>query len=178
MESEDSVCEVCLQKPQNDAIIQLKCQHVFCSQCLREYVKVLKAYRQLTPDKLQCVHEGCREEIDDATILKIFPGEEGFVLKTIKKCYKESNNPGSVIFSCLGLMKTDRKPIVEKTPMMSREEHSKIVIQLVNDVLEGRTVLENTKTCNNIHIYNKSNLSKEKSIQCYLCGCSYCLKCF
>ena len=77
-----------------------------------EYISVLKAYRRLTPDKLQCVHEGCKEEIDDASILAMFPGEEGFILKTIKKCYKESSNPSSVIFSCVGIKKTTRKPLI------------------------------------------------------------------
>lgn len=135
-------------------------------------------YRQLTPSKLQCIHEGCNQEIEDSTILSIFPGEEGFVLKTIRKCYRESSNPSSVIFSCVGMMKADRKPLIEKTATMGREEHSRLVIKLVKDIEEGKTVVQNIKSCNNIHIYNKSNLSKEKSLQCYLCGCSYCLSCF
>lgn len=60
MENEEITCEVCLQKPEKESKIQLKCQHVFCSQCLMEYLKVLKAYRQFTPSKLQCVHDGCK----------------------------------------------------------------------------------------------------------------------
>jgi hypothetical protein len=49
---------------------------------------------------------------------------------------------------------------------------------LAREMHAGRTVLENVRPCNNIHIYNRSNQVKEKSLQCYICGCSYCLKCF
>ena len=161
MEEDNSdVCEVCCLKPEKDSAIKLKCQHNFCSKCLKDYIKVLKDYHRLTPSKLQCLHEGCEQEIDDDTLMAIFPGEEGFVLKMIKKCYKESKNAGSVIFSCTGIMTTNRKAIVEKSPGMQREEHSKLVNSLVLDIQEGRKTVENTKTCNNIHIHNKNNLSK------------------
>ena len=39
----------------------MKCSHVFCKDCLKEYMRVLKLYRQLTPEKLQCIHDGCSE---------------------------------------------------------------------------------------------------------------------
>ncbi len=55
------LCEVCLKSPINNSKITMKCNHVFCSDCMREYVRVLKLYRQLTPEKLQCIHEGCNE---------------------------------------------------------------------------------------------------------------------
>jgi len=48
----------------------------------------------------------------------------------------------------------------------------------VRDIQSGKISLSNTRVCNNIHIFNKYNLSKENKIQFYICGCSYCLKCF
>ena len=76
MEPDNSdLCAVCCQKPNNNEMVKLKCQHPFCIKCLKEYITVLKVNRQLTPQKLRCVHEGCDEDIDDATILAMFPGE-------------------------------------------------------------------------------------------------------
>lgn len=34
------------------------------------------------------------------------------------------------------------------------------------------------KECNNIHIYNRGVAVKDKFLQCYNCGCSFCVGCF
>ena len=120
---EDLVCGVCCQAPSSSEKVQLKCKHVCCASCLKDYIKILKDYRQLTPQKLLCLQEGCEEEIDDDTLLLLFPGEEGFVLKMIKKCWKESKNKSNVIFSCKGIMNIDRTPLISKTEI-TREQHT------------------------------------------------------
>ncbi len=43
------ICAVCLKEMASDAKIQLKCSHIFCNACLKNYINVLKSYRQLTP---------------------------------------------------------------------------------------------------------------------------------
>jgi hypothetical protein len=56
MESDNKeLCAVCCQLPDSSDLVRLACQHVFCTGCLREYLCVLKAYRRLTPSKLQCL---------------------------------------------------------------------------------------------------------------------------
>ena len=121
MESVQSApCQVCLAVPDKAKEVAMPCGHAFCEDCLRQYICVLKLGRALKPEKLQCIHEGCSAEIDDAVILHVFPGEEGFVLKTIRKCYRESKNPQAVIFCCNGLMRPSRKPLIDKTAQMSR----------------------------------------------------------
>ena len=42
-------CAVCLKEIATNDKIQLKCGHVFCNACLKNYINVLKSYRQLTP---------------------------------------------------------------------------------------------------------------------------------
>lgn len=48
-------CSVCATPPPPQDAIALPCGHLFCSPCLREYLRVLKLYKQLTPAKLQCL---------------------------------------------------------------------------------------------------------------------------
>lgn len=50
MESlEQANCQVCLAPPQKGKDIAMKCGHVFCEDCLRGYIKVLKLNRELKP---------------------------------------------------------------------------------------------------------------------------------
>ena len=155
----------------------MKCSHVFCKDCLKEYMRVLKLYRQLTPEKLQCIHDGCSEQIEDAIIMAIFPGEQGFVMKTIRKCYRQSKNPSVVVFCCTGLVSSERKQLLTKDMRTSREQHTKLINNLVKDIKAGKAAVEGAKTCNNIHVYNRA-VGKDKFLQCYQCGCSFCLMCF
>ena len=34
-EEKENVCEVCCQQPEQKDIVRLKCQHIFCSKCLK-----------------------------------------------------------------------------------------------------------------------------------------------
>lgn len=46
---ENANCQVCLTPPQKGKEIEMKCTHVFCEDCLRQYIKVLKLNRELKP---------------------------------------------------------------------------------------------------------------------------------
>lgn len=53
-------------------------------------------------------------------MMKLFPGELGFIFNIIKKRYRESKDPNTVIFDCKGYITVDRKPIIIKPESMSK----------------------------------------------------------
>jgi hypothetical protein len=59
---------------------------------------------------------------------------------------------------------------------MPREVHSKLMNQKVRAILNGSDIVEDKKICTNILSFNKLN-AKEKTLQCYVCGLSYCTCC-
>lgn len=74
----------------------------------------------MRPDKLCCLSEGCHEEIEDAVVTKLFPGELGFIFNIIKKRYRESKDPNMVIFDCKGYITADRKPLAQRPSSVSQ----------------------------------------------------------
>lgn len=107
-------------------------------------------------------------------LLRVFPGEEGFILKTIKRCYRDSKNPLATIFACPGAMRPDRKPLLAKGEL-SREEYSRRINEVVRQ-LRGEGSGE-TRSCNNILTFVRGTVLKEGHIQCYVCSCTLCLRC-
>jgi len=55
------------------------------------------------------------------------------------------------------MMYSNRKTLIEKTAMMSREEHSRLTNELVRNIANGITSMTgDIKSCNNIHTFNRS----------------------
>lgn len=53
-------CRVCTVQTEAKNRVQLKCQHIFCADCVKKYIEVLRNYHLLTPEKMCCLEEGCK----------------------------------------------------------------------------------------------------------------------
>lgn len=104
---------------------------------MKGYIDTLKLYNELTPKKLICLAEACPEELPDAVLQKIYPGELGFVLAMVRKRYKESKDPAMKILNCKSFIKPNRSPLVDKPSTMGRDVHSKLMNDMVRKLLNG-----------------------------------------
>ncbi len=59
---------------------------------------------------------------------------------------------------------------------MGRDVHSRLMNEKVGNILKGVENCDDKKMCTNILSFNKLN-AKEKIVQCYVCGVSYCTQC-
>ena len=100
----------------------------------------------------------------------------GFILVMVRKSYKESKDPAMKIFNCKGFIKSNRAPLVDKPSTIGRDVHSRLMNQKVRAILEGKEEFEDKKICTNILSFNKLSV-KDKTVQCYVCGVSYCTQC-
>lgn len=70
----DDECRVCLNPATPLGRVELACKHVFCKPCIVKFIQTLRSYSMLRPEKLSCLEDGCTQEIDEKTMMKLFPG--------------------------------------------------------------------------------------------------------
>lgn len=60
---------------------------------------------------------------------------------------------------------------------MSRDQHSALVLPIFHEIKKA-PLTPDIVECSSIMSLNRLKDSKEKCIQCYQCGATYCNKCF
>ena len=89
-ENEPGECEVCLDEINNEEkkLNELKCGHLFCSNCWFNYLKTLIIEAKV--DSIKCMNHKCNENISDEFILKHL-SENPDLIEKYKKFKKKSD---------------------------------------------------------------------------------------
>lgn len=70
------------------------------------------------------------------------------------------------------------KELIKKDLLMSREQHSREILKLIEKIKRKEVVMEVTECPSVITIHKIKDIARKDPIMCFKCGVSYCKKCF
>lgn len=119
---EFSVCSICLEDNINfthSAKSTSKCSHIFCTNCLFNYISQSILQGKVKENGIICPESGCKEFISNSFVSRLIENDTSLLNKYSKLKYlsyiKSSNNLRECIRpNCLGVMKADPQNICLK----------------------------------------------------------------